>query len=69
LPSRRFGRAIWDEDFVIDEAATGAVTCEDGEFLPFINLTATYLALAVQRFLAKGKKIGFSISPSGVEKI
>jgi molybdopterin/thiamine biosynthesis adenylyltransferase len=65
-----FGRAIWDEDFVIDdEGDAGAPTCEDGEFLPFIQLTATYLAYATQRFIKTGRKTGYSISPAGVEKI
>lgn len=64
-----FGRAIWTEDFAIDEAGAGAPTCEEGEFLPFIMLTATYLAYAAQRFIKTGRKTGYSISPAGVEKI
>lgn len=65
-PGGEFGRAVWDEQFVIDsEAGAGSATCEDGEFLPFIALTAAYLARAVQIFLKDGKKIGFSISPFG----
>jgi len=65
-----FGRVIWDEDFIIDdEGSAGAATCEDGEFLPFIQLASAYLALAIQRFVKDGRKIGFSISPAGVEKI
>ena len=65
-----FGRAIWDEDFAIDdEGDAGAPTCEDGEFLPFIVLTAAHVAHAAQRFLRTGRKTGYSISPAGVEKI
>ena len=65
-----FGRAIWDESFVIDdEAGAGAATCEDGEHLPFIQLVGTFVAYAVQRFLRSGRKIGYSISPAGIEKI
>jgi len=65
-----FGRVIWDEDFTIDdEAGAGDTTCEDGEFLPFIQIVSAYLALATQRFVKDGRKIGFSISPAGVEKI
>jgi molybdopterin/thiamine biosynthesis adenylyltransferase len=65
-----FGRAIWTDDFVIDdEAGAGAPTCEDGEFLPFIVVTAAYVAQAVQRFLRDGRKVGYSISPARVEKI
>ena len=69
-PGGEFGRAIWDDQFVIDsEVGAGAATCEDGEFLPFIALTAAYMARAVQLFLKDGKKIGFSISPVGVVAI
>ena len=69
-PGGEFGRSIWDEQFVIDsEAGAGAATCEDGEFLPFIALTAAYMARSVQLFLKDGKKIGFSISPIGVVAI
>ena len=65
-----FGRVIWTKDFVIDnEAGAGAPTCEDGEFLPFIQLTVAYLACAVQRFIKDGRKRGYSISPGGVEII
>lgn len=65
-PGGEFGRSIWDEQFVVDdESAAHAATCEDGEFLPFIALTAAYMARSVQLFLEEGKKIGFSISPIG----
>ena len=37
-----------------------ASTCEDGEFLPFIALTAAYMARSVQIFLKDGKKIGIT---------
>jgi len=63
-PGGAFGRSIWDDQFVIDsEVGAGAATCEDGEFLPFIALTAAYMARSVQLFLKDGKKVGFSISP------
>lgn len=62
-----FGRAIWDENFVIDdEDGTGAATCEDGENLPFIGMVSSVVARTVQLFLAKGEKHGYSISPNGV---
>jgi hypothetical protein len=65
-PGGAFGRSIWDSHFVIDsEAGAGAVTCEDGEFLPFIALTAAYMARSVQIFLRDKRKVGFSISPAG----
>ena len=65
-----FGRVIWDRNFVIDdEAGAGDATCEDGEFLPFIALTAAYLARAAQIYIRDSKKVGFSISPGGVVRI
>jgi predicted ThiF/HesA family dinucleotide-utilizing enzyme len=69
-PGGAFGRAIWDEAFIIDsEVGAGAATCEDGEFLPFIALTAAYMARSVQLFLKDGKKVGYSISPVGAVAI
>lgn len=64
-PGGEFGRSIWDEQFVIDSEGAGAATCEDGGFLPFIALTAAYMARSVQLFLQDKKKVGFSISPAG----
>jgi molybdopterin/thiamine biosynthesis adenylyltransferase len=65
-PGGAFGRVMWDEIFTIDsEIGAGAATCEDGEFLPFIALTAAYMARSVQIFLRDKKKVGFSISPVG----
>jgi molybdopterin-synthase adenylyltransferase len=65
-----FARVVWDAMFVIDDVGDGgAATCEDGEFLPFIGVASFYLALAVQKFLGEGRKLGFSISPEGVQKI
>jgi predicted ThiF/HesA family dinucleotide-utilizing enzyme len=69
-PGGEFGRVVWDEQFVIDsEAGAGAATCEDGEFLPFIALTAAYMARSIQLFLKDKKKVGFSISPFSVVAI
>ena len=65
-----FGRVIWDELFVIDdEGSAGAATCEDGEFLPFIQVVSAYMAVAIQWFLKRSQRVGYSISPAGVEKI
>jgi molybdopterin/thiamine biosynthesis adenylyltransferase len=65
-----FGRVVWDESFAIDdEAEAGAKTCEDGAHLPFIALTAAYLARAAQEFLARGERIGFHVSPAGAVRI
>lgn len=66
-PEGQFGRVIWDEYFVIDDETAGeAATCENGEHLPFISIVSSYLAHAAKTFLSSsGKKVGFSISPSG----
>jgi molybdopterin/thiamine biosynthesis adenylyltransferase len=62
-----FGRVIWDEAFVVDDEGTGgAATCEDGEHLPFIAVTASLLAKSVQTFLKAGRKTGFQVHPHGV---
>jgi molybdopterin-synthase adenylyltransferase len=61
-----FGRVIWDDRFTVDdEPEAGAATCEDGAHLPFIAITAAYLARAVQSFLKAGEKIGYHIHPGG----
>jgi len=61
-----FGRVCWDASFVVDdEDGAGAPTCEGGEFLPFVAITAAYIARAAQLFLRDGKKVGYSISPAG----
>jgi len=65
-----FGRVLWTSEFKIDdESGAGAATCEDGEHLPFIQIVASYIAYSAQAFLRHGRKIGYSISPAGVEKI
>lgn len=57
-----FGRAVWDEHFVIDEAPAGGATCEDGAFLPHIALVSATIAYAAQRFLRDGKRESFMIT-------
>jgi molybdopterin-synthase adenylyltransferase len=65
-----FGRVVWDPHFVIDaETDAGAATCEDGGHLPFIALTAGYLAWAAQRFLRSGDKAGVAVHPGGANLI
>ena len=65
-----FGRAVWDEDFEIDdEAAEGAATCENGEHLPFIAITSGYLAQAAQVFVKNGAKISFHSHPGGADRV
>jgi len=58
-----FGRVEWDESFIIDKETLGAATCENGEHLPFIVMTASFLAQAVKNFLTNGKHTNFQITP------
>lgn len=61
-----FGQIIWDEHFQIDdEDSEGAATCEDGEHLPFIAITAAFIARAVQEHLMNDRKMGFQVTPGG----
>lgn len=62
-----FGRILWDEEFLTDEGAGGA-TCEDGEHLPFIAGVASLMARTAQEYLKSGKKMSFSVFPSGDAK-
>lgn len=65
-PNGEFGRVVWSDRFVIDsEAGMGKATCEDGAHLPFITLTAAYMARSVQVFLSTRKQVGYSVSPGG----
>lgn len=69
-PGGDFGQALWDEDFKVDdETGAGAATCEAGEHLPFINVVASYLALAAQRFLKDGTKQSFQIHGVGATRV
>ena len=66
----QLGRVVWDEFFTIDGAVAGTATCEDGEHLPFIGMTSTFLARAAQEFLKTGKKLGWQVLPiSGATRI
>ena len=61
-----FGQVVWDAHFQIDdEPHDGAATCEDGRHLPFIAITAAYLASAVVRFLGDGGMSGYMVTPAG----
>lgn len=65
-----FARVIWNEVFVPDaEGAPGQATCEDGENLPFHGLAAAQLAVVVQRFLRKGDRQSFQVSPAGAIRL
>lgn len=68
-PDGQFGRVVWDEQFVVDDEAAGAATCEGGEHLPFIGVVAAYIARAAQMYLKDGKKIGYVVTPAGVQRI
>lgn len=61
-----FGRVVWDEKFEIDDAAAGGATCEDGQHLPFIAVTSSYIAYTAQQFLLSGKKASLNVFPGGV---
>lgn len=51
------GLVRWDERFVPDaEDTPGQATCEGGEHLPLIALTASVLARAAQDFLSQGTR-------------
>lgn len=60
-----YGRVVWDDLFEIDDETPGVATCEDGEHLPFIAITAAYMAHAAKAFLTSGVSLGFQISPTG----
>lgn len=61
----QFGCVSWDEFFKIDNDSSGAATCDNGDFLPFISIVASYLAYSVNHFLNTSKKVGFQITPVG----
>lgn len=64
-----FGIVRWDEQFVIDDETGNGKTCEDGEHLPFIVTSSSYLAWSAQEYLKYDRKIGFNIFPGGIMKI
>ncbi len=62
-----FGRAVWDSKFEIDETAAGdGATCEDGQHLPFIAVTSSYIAFAAQEYLTEGRTRSYNVFPGGV---
>lgn len=64
-----FGRVVWDNYFTIDkEPSSGAATCENGEHLPFIALSAAIMAQSVKNWLDKGTQTNYNVSPSGVTR-
>jgi len=65
-PEGGFGRVIWNDEFEADAGGEDAATCEDGAHLPFIAITAAYMARAVQLYLATSKHVGFQSAPTGM---
>lgn len=66
-PDGQFGRVVWDNAFQIDsEVGYGEVTCEGGDFLPFIAMVSACLARSAQLYLREGKLVGYAITPTGV---
>jgi len=62
-----FGLVRWDERFVADrEDAPGQPTCEGGQHLPIIGLTAATLARAIAGFVGSGAQRDYAVSLSGV---
>jgi molybdopterin-synthase adenylyltransferase len=65
----RYGRVVWDEAFEVERppatAASLATACENGEDLPFIALTAAYLAEAARVYLTSGRRTGYEVYPDG----
>ena len=63
-PDGQLGRVVWDHLFVIDsEDAPGQATCEGGEHLPFIGLTAATLAQAIAAFVHDRRQVSTQILP------
>jgi len=64
-----FGLSVWDENFTIDEGATGAATCENGDQLPFIVLVSAFISRSAQEFLVNNKRFGYMISPQNATRV
>jgi predicted ThiF/HesA family dinucleotide-utilizing enzyme len=63
-PDGQLGRVVWDELFVIDsEDVPGQATCEGGDHLPFIGLTAATLAQAVAAYISDGRRVSTQLLP------
>lgn len=64
-----FGQVLWEPEFVVDAEGSQVATCEGGENLPFHALVAAQLAIAVQTFVETDKKVGFQLTPNGVQRV
>lgn len=60
-----FGRVVWDEQFVVEPAASGGATCEDGEHEEFIFMVSGHLAYAAKVFFRDGRRLGWQIPATG----
>ncbi len=64
-----FARIIWAEMFEPDEADGDGATCEDGANLAFHGLVGAQVAVAAQLFLRDGKRHGFFLTKTRVERV
>jgi molybdopterin/thiamine biosynthesis adenylyltransferase len=64
-----YGMVRWDGAFRFDDAPPGVPTCEDGEELSFITITAAWMAQAAQHFLRTGERRGFAVAPDGATRV
>ncbi|MEL6349924.1 MAG: ThiF family adenylyltransferase [Myxococcota bacterium] len=64
-----YARIMWSEAFSPDEGGAGEATCEDGEHLPFIAVTAAHMAHIVQTFLKDETRRNLHIHPGGIINI
>ena len=60
------GRVMWAEEFIIDDAAAGAPTCEDGKHVAFIAKVVSVLSAAAEMFLERGEKSNFHITKNKI---
>ena len=69
-PDGAYGRVIWDEHFVIDEAPEdNQATCEDGEHLAFIAQVAAVLVQSLQAHLAEGATPSYHLRRGEVVRV
>lgn len=62
-----YGRVVWTEKMVIDkETSTGAATCHDGDFLPFITTVSALISRSAQEYLENNVKVGYEITTGNI---
>jgi molybdopterin/thiamine biosynthesis adenylyltransferase len=64
-----FGMVRWDHAFLIEEAAPGVPTCEDGEHVAFVAEVAARMAMVAQLYLRTGEKRGYAVAPDMVTRV